>query len=794
MRKIWLLLTLVLLVSGSAFAKHDWTVHPEQLRSKFISSLKGLVLGVTVITNYSTIPPTGIYYSGIDLFTNLVSRGAQIVCYNQWEGPEVGMDAELPFDLKKNMWYYKEEGDPIVSLSSTKKKFSYLFAQKEWSELDYCLVLGDTIYPLFINALATKLSYKSTLTEDFAEGYDIINDEINIGLYSVHTNRWFIGDPVTLQTVNGIAYKGATTLANGSKVTVKFNAKSWALNYKITDPSGELVMPGSYRELGVNKLFLDGMELRDGMKGNGFLFTNDVLVLNNYHGKKLEFKGGLDIMCPAGTTNVFEKSKGAALIGRYGFCNFLGYGRVVFRTQDYKDAVQCKLCALLLNEVDTFNAEEMTEIIVDNEYYLSAPFELFIDGKSAKYNKKGPGWRYDKGCLYLDNFSCTNIYCDGYLKVYLEPNSKNTIHGYLDSGYGDIRFFGNRNATLTLGGVDHSFGNLSFSNITVNVTQESGDTDFYLLSGDLLSVRSQINFFPSDESRIASLSIINGSIALTNSALNITANDDTAVMVDGNLQLKDSYLNSSSALEAGGDIRLFDSEAKVGNGGENSLRVYGDFLAEESHLDLDSHLDVCGRIDLTGTTLNVAPDQFGEAFSVEGETTIRKGNTSVTGSAYFMTNVFISGGSFYVSAQDTNVFMCDFDVALSNTTFKVSAASQALICETFTADNSTVSIQNTLGDTGIDAQRVYLKGRRGRLEGSVYCDEFLMLAGYFEATGDVPLDVLDRVEFKGGNAEIRGESEAISCPNPVIFSDGLWEDLSGFIYVEVINGRLIRKE
>ena len=795
MRKLWLLFVLLALVSGSAFASHDWTVHPEQLKSKFVSTMKGLVLGVTVVTNFSTIPPTGIYHPGIDLFLDLINRGAQIVCYNQWEGPEVGMDAEVPFDLKKNMWLYREEDDPIVSLSPLKRKFSYLFAQKEFSELDYCLLYNDVIYPLNINCYTSKLSYKSTLTEDFAEGYDIIKDEINLGLYSIHTNRYFIAEPVTLQSANGIAYKGGFTTTNRCKVAVKFNAKSWALNFKISDPVGEWVMPGSYRELGVKKLYLDGMEIKDGMKGDGFLFTNDVLVLNNYHGKKLEFKGGLDIMCPYGSTNIFEKSKGAALIGRYGFCNFLGYGRVVFRTQDYKDAVQCKLCALLLNEVDSFNAEEMTEVVVDNEYYLSAPLELYIDGKSAMYNREGPGWRYDKGCLYLDNFQGTNIYCDGFLKVYLEPNSKNTVHGLLDSGYGDIRFFGNKNATLTLGGVDHSFGNLSFSNITVNVTQENGDADFYLLSGSLYSLRSQINIFPSGENRAAMLNVVNGSVSLTNSALYITANDDTAVVVDGDLQLKDSYLNSSSTLEVGGSVRFFDSDAAVGRGGDCSFRAYGDVLAEDSHLDLDSLLDVYGGIDLTDTTLNLSPNQFGEAFSVEGGTTIRKGATTVTGSAYFMTNVFISGGSFTVSNQDTNAFICDCAVELTNTTLKVASRSQSLVCETFTADNSSVSIiQDSTNDAGITAEKVNLKGRRGRLEGSVKCETFLMLAGSFEAECDVPLEAAESIEFKGGNAELTGYSEAVSCPNPVTFSDGLQENLNGFLYIQVLNGKLIRKE
>ena len=97
MRNLWLLLALVALVSGSAFAKHDWTVHPEQTKCKFVSNVRGLVLGTYVITNFSTVPPKSKLYTGIGLFTNLLSRGAKVVCYNPWEGPEVGSDADLPF-------------------------------------------------------------------------------------------------------------------------------------------------------------------------------------------------------------------------------------------------------------------------------------------------------------------------------------------------------------------------------------------------------------------------------------------------------------------------------------------------------------------------------------------------------------------------------------------------------------------------------------------------------------------------------------------------------------------------
>ncbi len=160
-----------------------------------------------------------------------------------------------------------------------------------------------------------------------------------------------------------------------------------------------------------------------------------------------------------------------------------------------------------------------------------------------------------------------------------------------------------------------------------------------------------------------------------------------------------------------------------------------------------------------------------------------------------MTNVFISGGSFTVSNQDTNAFLCDCSVELTNTTFKVASLSQSLVCENFTADNSGVSvIQDSTGDAGITAAKVNLKGRRGRLEGSVKCDYFLMLAGYFSSECDVPLEASESVEFQGGNADLTGFTEAISCPNPVIFSDGLQESLGGFQYIEVKNGKLIRKE
>ena len=50
------------LCAATAQAKHDWTVHPEQVKCKFTSNLKGWVLGMTVITNFNTIPPKGVYY------------------------------------------------------------------------------------------------------------------------------------------------------------------------------------------------------------------------------------------------------------------------------------------------------------------------------------------------------------------------------------------------------------------------------------------------------------------------------------------------------------------------------------------------------------------------------------------------------------------------------------------------------------------------------------------------------------------------------------------------------------
>jgi len=791
MRRFWLLLALLALVSGSAFAKHDWTAPPEQTKCKFVSNMKGLVLGVTVITNFSTIPPKGKYYPGIGIFTNLISRGAKIVCYNQWEGPEVGMDAEVPYNLKKNIWYYKDEDEPIVSFSSAKKKFSYNFPQKEFSELDYCLVYKDVIYPLNINCSNSKLTYKGTFVDDFAEGYDIIDDEINFGLYSVQTNRWFIGDPVTLQTANHVAYKGGFTLTNGCKVTVKFNAKSWALNYKIADPAGEWVVPGSNRELGVKWLKLDGREIKDGMSGENFLFTNDVLVLYNYRGQKLEFKGGLDIMCPYGSTNIFENRMEPAFRGSYGFCNFLGYGRVVFRGTE--NALRCRLCGLLLNEVDSFNADEMPEVIVDNEYYISAPFELLIDGKSAMYNKKGPGWRYEKGSLYLDNFQGTNIYCDGYLKVFLEPNSQNTVHGLFDSGYGNVRFFGNENATLTLGGIDHSYGDILFSNITVNVTQEHDYTDFSIFTGNLYGRNSTINIFPA-EGQVAMLYVASGGIALTNCALNVKAMEDLAVMTDGNLQLVDSSLDSDGMLEISENAKLLNSKVTVGSSGDYSLRVFGNLLTKETEMDLGSCLDVYGKADIAGGKLTLVPDDFGDAVSVQDLTKARDAEINITGCASFMTNVYLENCVFEIFSKETNAFLCDNSLSLTKTKLTATSLAQAIVCQDFQANNSDVTAETIKGGFGVVSETVTLEGREGELNGCVKCDEFLMRAGNFTADGDIPLEAGTSVEFQGGNALLTGLIEAVLCPFDAIMADGSEESLAGFKLIEIKNGFVKRKE
>ena len=790
MRNLLLCLLFAAFCAANAQAKHDWTVHPEQTKSKFVSNLKGWVVGLTVVTNFNTIPPSGIYYPGIKQFTNLVSRGAKFVCYNMWEGPEVGMDAELPFDIKKNAWYYKDEDEPTVSYTPTKRKFSYVYPQKEWSELDYCLIYKNTIYPVNVSAITSKLSYKSTIAEDFSEGFDIADDEMNIGLYSVHTNGWFIGDPVMLGTPNGIVYKGGETLTNGCSIKVTFNAKSWALNYKITDPVGAWVVPGSYRELGVKRLILDGKEITDGMRGDGFLFTNDVLVLYTYRGQKIKFKGGLDIMCPYGSTNIFESPK-HAFQGSYGFCNFIGYGRVVFRGG--KEAMKFNDCALLLNEIDSFNANEMPEVIVDNEYYISAPFELTIDGKSAPFHKEGKGWKYKHGSLYLNNFQGTNIYCDGYLKVFLEPNSKNTLHGLFDSGYGDIRFFGNTNATLTVGSFDHSFGDLSFSNITLNVASKGEDTELSLFSGNLYGINSKIKIFP-EEGRSASLYVASGNIALTNCTLNIKANDDQAVMTDGDLHLKNSAVSTDGMLEISYDARLIDSELTVETPGDFSLRVFGNLLSSNSSLDLSSLMDVYGNAGLSDTTLTVSSDGFGDAVSIQGLTKAEKTKISAFGSVYFMTNIFLRNSAFSVTSTNVTAFSCENSLQMTNTSFSAKSPAQAVACKILLANNCSVSAMASTDGTGIVADFVTLQGKKGVMNSNIACGDFLMQAGSLTAEGDVALTAVRNAEFQGGSAMLTGLVEAISCPEGVTLSDGTKEDLSGYKLIEIKNGFVKRKE
>jgi len=778
------------LCAATAQAKHDWTVHPEQVKCKFTSNLKGWVLGMTVITNFNTIPPKGVYYPGIKQFTNLVARGAKLVCYNMWEGPEVGMDAELPFNVKKNSWYYKDEDEPTVSYFPEKRKFSYLYPQKEYSELDYCLLFNDTIYPVNVSAINSKLMYKSTLAEPFSEGFDIVDDEINFGLYSNQTNRWFIGDTVDLATANGIVYKGGETLTNGCKIKATFNAKSWALNYKITDPVGKWVVPGSNRELGVKWLKLDGKEIKDGDSGKGYLFTNDVLVLYNYRGQKIEFKGGLDIMCPYGSTNIFECSE-HSLCGKYGFCNFLGYGRVVFRGPE--TALGHRDCAMLLNETESFNADDMPEVIVDNEYYISAPFELLIDGKSALLNKEGPGWKYKHGSLYLDNFQGTNIYCDGYLKVYLEPNSKNRVRDLFDSGYGNIRFFGNENAELTVGSFDHSYGELAFSNITLNVTSKDGDTDFSIFSGNLYCKDSLINVYP-EEGHSAVLYVASGNITLTNSTLNVTAKDDLAVMTDGDLQIVDSAVTTDGMLEISNDARLFNSQVTVGSAGDYSLRVFGNLLSSDSKLDLGSCLDVYGTANITGGKAIVAPDDFGDALSVQGLTKAKNAEFDVTGSASFLTNVYLESCVFEIFSKETNAFLCDNTLSLYKTKVKATSLAKAIMCQEFLANSSDITAETIRGGFGVVAESVTLKGREGEMVGCIKCDDFLMESGNFTASGEVPLEAESSVEFQGGNATLTGLIEAILCPFDVIMADGSEENLSGFKLIEIKNGFVMRKE
>ena len=689
-------------IASSAQAKHDWTVHPEQAKSKFVSNIKGWVVGMTVVTNFNTIPPSGIYYPGIKLFTNLVSRGAKLVCYNMWEGPEVGMDAELPFDVKKNAWYYKDEDEPVVKYIPDKRKFSYFFPQREYSELDYCLIYNDIIYPVNVSAITSKLTYKSTIAENFSEGFDIVDDEMNMGLYSVQTNGWFIADQVDLLTANNIVYKGGETLTNGCKVKVTFNAKSWTMNYKITDPAGQWVVPGSNRELGVKWLKIDGREIKDGMSGENFLFTNDVLVLYNCRGSKIEFKGGLDIMCPYGSTNVFDSLE-HSLWGNYGFCNFLGYGRVVFRGPE--TALKLRDCAMLLNEVESFNADDMPEVIVDNEYYISAPFELLIDGKNANVLKEGKGWKYRHGSLYLDNFQGTNIYCDGYLKVFLEPNSQNRVIGGIDSGYGNIRFFGNTNAALTVGAFDHSFGDLSFSNITLNVKNGSGSTDFSVFSGNIYAFDSKITVAPAEE-HSAMLYVASGSVVLTNSALVVTANDDLAVMTDGNLQLVNSTLSSDGTLEISENAKLFASKVSVGNAGDHSLRVFGNLLSTGSELDLGTLLDVYGTAEFYNGTASVSPDGFGDALSVQGITQATNAVINVTGCAYFMTNVVLRQCGFTISSDCTNAFFCENSLYMTDSVLSAESLANTVVCQNFQACDSAAEMKTAGGAPGLVSENV----------------------------------------------------------------------------------------
>lgn len=777
-------------IASSAQAKHDWTVHPEQTQSKFVSNLKGWVVGMTVVTNFNTIPPSGIYYPGIKLFTNLVSRGAKLTCYNMWEGPEVGMDAELPFDIKKNAWYYKDEDEPVVKYIPDKRKFSYSFPQKEYSELDYCLIYNDTIYPVNVSAITSKLTYKSTIAENFSEGFDIVDDEMNMGLYSIQTNGWFIADPVDLLTANNIVYKGGETLTNGCKVKVTFNAKSWTMNYKITDPAGRWVVPGSNRELGVKWLKIDGREIKDGMSGENFLFTNDVLVLYNCRGSKIEFKGGLDIMCPYGSTNVFDSLE-HSLWGNYGFCNFLGYGRVIFRGPE--TALKLRDCAMLLNEVESFNADDMPEVIVDNEYYISAPFELLIDGKNARVHKQGKGWKYRHGSLYLDNFQGTNIYCDGYLKVFLESNSQNRVIGGIDSGYGNIRFFGNTNATLTVGAFDHSFGDLSFSNITLTVKNESGSTDFSVFSGNIYAFDSKITVAPAEE-HSAMLYVASGSVVLTNSALVVTANDDLAVMTDGSLQIVNSTLSSDGTLEISENAKLFASKVSVGNAGDHSLRVFGNLLSTGSELDLGTLLDVYGTAEFYNGTASVSPDGFGDALSVQGITQATNAVINVTGCAYFMTNVVLRQCGFTISSDCTNTFFCENSLYMTDSVFQAESLADTVVCQNFQACDSAAEIKTASGGPGLVSENVLLQGEKTLVRGCLECANFLMSGGILYSEGNVALSASQSVEFKGGRAKLVGETEALSCPEAVTLSDGTKEDLGGCRLIEIEDGLVRIKE
>lgn len=773
-----------------AQAKHDWCVHPEQAKCKFVSNMKGWVVGMTVVTNFSTLPPKGKFYPGIDLFTNLISRGAKIVCYNAWEDPNVGTDADLPFSIKKKAWYYKDEDEPVVKYAPKNRKFSYNFPQKEYSELDYCLVFKDIIYPLDISAVSSKLSYKSTLAEDFSEGFDILDDEMNMGLYSNQTNGWFIADPVTLATANRIVYKGGEILTNKCKIKVSFNAKSWLLNYKITDPAGKWVVPGSNRDLGVKWLKIDGQEITDGMQGENFLFTNDVLVLYNCRGSKIEFKGGLDIMCPYGSTNIFDSLE-HSLWGSYGFCNFRGYGRVTFRGPE--TALKLKDCAMLLNVVERFNADDMPEVIVDNEDYISAPFELLIDGKSAHINKKGKGWEYKHGSLYLNNFQGTNIFCDGYLKVYLEPGSKNRVIGGIDSGYGNMRFFGNTNTTLTVGSFDHSFGDILFSNLTVNVKSSQGVTDLSVFSGNLYARDSVINIEPKEGSS-AMLYVANGNIAISNSTLNVTANDELALMTDGSLQVVNSYLDSDGALEIAENSKILNSKVSVGSVGKYSMCVSGNLLSNETEMDLGSRLIVKGTAEIYNGTATVGPDRFGDALSVQGVTQATNAEIHVTGCASFLTNVVMRQCDFFITSDRTNVFSCEHSLDMSKSKLTAESLAKTVVCKNFQADDSVAEFKTADSGPGLVAENIVLKGGETDLRSCLECANFLMYSGSLFSEGHVALAATESVEFKGGRAKITGETEAVSCPKAVKLSDGTKEDLNGYQYVEIEDGLVKRKE
>ena len=777
-------------LASSAQAKHDWTVHPEQLKSKFVSNLRGWVTGTTVVTNSSTIPPTGIYYPGIGVFTNLVRQGAKFVCYNKWEGPEVGTDADLPFDAKKKSWFYKDSDEPTVKYAPAKRNFSYVFPQKEYSELDYCLVLNDVIYPVNVSAINSKLMYKGVFAEDFASGLDISKDRLNMGLYSAQTNNWFIGDPISLSTVNNIVYKGGATLFNGCKIKVSFNTRSWVVKYKITDPVSSWVRPGSSRELGVKSLKLDGLEITNGMHGDGFLFTNDVLVLQNYRGRKIEFSGGLDIMCPPGSTNVFE-SQDHALSGSRGFCNFLGQGKVVFRGP--QTALKLDDCAMLLNEINSFNADDMPEVVVANEYYCSAPSELVIDGKSAMYNKEGKGWKYKQGALYLNNFQCTNIYCDGYLKVFLEPKSENYVHGLFDSGFGDVCFFGNTGASLSVGSFSHSNGDLSFSNMTLNVTKADDSVNFSISEGNLYGRGSTISLSP-NEGFLSTLSVAGGNIALTNCALNVTANNELAIMAGGNLHLKSSSLSIDGTLETDGDARFFDSQVSVENAGDLPLYIFGNLLSADSVLDLGAFLDVCGTADILGGKVTLFPDNYEAALSVQDLMKARNAEINITGSASFLTNAYFDNCVCDIFSKETNAFLCGHTVSLTETKLTATSLTKAIGCKDFLADSCNIAAKTIRDGFGLVSDTVTLKGRDGELSGNVKCGKFLMESGNFTANGDVALASDTSVEFRGGNALLTGLSEAILCPFDVIVADGSGEKLGGFKLIEIKNGFVSRKE